>query len=61
VILGFAITVKPVVAESPVAGLQLYVIAPLAVRVADCPLHIVTEFTVTVGRGCTVKVAVAIP
>ena len=33
---GFAVTVEPVVALSPVAGDQMYVVAPLAVSVAVC-------------------------
>lgn len=34
---GVAVTVDPVVALSPVAGPQLYVIAPDATRIADDP------------------------
>ena len=33
---GFAVTVAPVVALSPVAGDQMYVVAPDAVSVAVC-------------------------
>ena len=33
---GFAVTVEPVVALSPVAGDHVYVVAPLAVSVAVC-------------------------
>ena len=33
---GFAVTVEPVVALSPVAGDQTYVVAPDAVSVAVC-------------------------
>ena len=35
--------------------------APLAVKVAVLPEHIVTEFTVTVGVGFTVTVEVLVP
>ena len=37
---------------------QLYVVAPLAVKVAELPAQIVALFTVTVGIGVTVMVAV---
>ena len=54
-------TVAPVVEDKPVAGLQLYVEAPLAVRDVLAPLQIVTEGeTVTVGFGFTVTVTVAV-
>lgn len=58
---GFAVTVLPVVAESPVAGDQLYEVAPVAVSVAEAPLQIVAEFTATTGFAPTVTVAVAVP
>ena len=37
---------------------QVYVLAPPAVNVAVPPTHIVAEFTLTVGKGFTVTVAV---
>ena len=40
--------------------LQLYEVAPLAVKVADCVEQIASEFTVTVGVGFTVTVATAV-
>jgi hypothetical protein len=41
--------------------LQEYVVAPLAVSVADPPEHIEGEFTVTVGVEFTVIEATALP
>jgi hypothetical protein len=58
---GFAVTVLPVVALSPAEGVQEYVVAPVAVRVADPPLQIVGEFTVTTGKRFTVTVEEAVP
>jgi hypothetical protein len=40
---GFAVTVAPVVADKLVAGLQLYVTAPVAVNPVDAPVHIATS------------------
>lgn len=54
------VTVAPVVELSAVAGDQLYVSAPAAVRVAVAPEQIVSELTVTVGVGFTVTVDVAV-
>ena len=58
-----AVTVAPVVADKPVAGLQLYVEAPIAVNDVLLPLQIVAVVgeTVTVGTGLTVTVTVAVP
>ena len=53
---GLAVTDAPVVALSPVAGDQLYVVAPAAVNVIEDPLQMVGELTVTVGVGVTVTV-----
>jgi hypothetical protein len=60
VVVGFAVTLAPVVALSPVLGDQLYVFAPLAVSVALALLQIIGEFTLTVGNGKTVTIAVAV-
>lgn len=38
--------------------LQVYVFAPVEVRVADCPAHTVAEFTASVGVEFTETVAV---
>ena len=60
-VVGLAVTVAPVVDPKPVAGDQIYVIAPLAVRFAELPLQIVVfEETVTVGDGFTVIDTVAL-
>jgi hypothetical protein len=50
------------VEESPVAGLQLYVLAPLAVNVTLLPEKMVADvgFTVTGGSGFTVMVTVEV-
>ena len=44
---GIAVTVAPVVEFNPVPGVQVYVLAPLAVSVAVPPIKTVAEFTVT--------------
>ena len=46
----------------PVAGLQLYVVAPLAVSETLLPIHNVADegVTVTVGVGFTLIIAVAV-
>lgn len=55
---GLAVTVVPVVALKPVAGIHVYVVAPLAVILVELPEHIVGEtgVAVTVGVGLTVIV-----
>jgi hypothetical protein len=58
---GVAVTVTPLVALSPVEGVQEYVVAPAAVKVADAPAQTVAEFTVTIGKGLTVTVEDAVP
>ena len=55
-----AVTLAPVVAINPVAGLQVYVVAPLAVKAMLCPLHVVGDAgeNVMLGRGFTVTLTV---
>lgn len=60
VAVGLAVTEAPVVLLRPVPGLQVYVLAPVAVKVAELPGHMVIEFTETVGVGLTVTVDVAV-
>jgi hypothetical protein len=43
-----------------VLGDQLYVFAPVAVSVAEAPIQMLGEFTVSVGNGKTVTTAVAV-
>ena len=45
----------------PIFGLQLYVVAPVAVKLAVVPAQIVGEFTPTVGVAFTVTVDTAVP
>ncbi len=57
VTVGDAVTLAAVVELNPVAGLQLYVVAPLAVRVVLPPEQMEVEgLTVTVGEVVTVTV-----
>jgi hypothetical protein len=60
VVVGFAVTVAVLVELNPVEGLQLYDAAPLAVKVALCPLHIVgfAGLIAIVGNGFTVTTTV---
>ena len=63
VTVGVAVTTGPVVALKPVAGLQVYPAAPLAVRVTPGPVaHILGAdgVTVTVGVGLMVTSTVAV-
>lgn len=54
----------PVVVLNPVAGLHVYVVAPLAVNVVELPEHIAAgdavAFTVGVGVTVTATVFVAL-
>jgi len=56
------VTLAPVVALKPVAGLHVYVVAPPALSVVELPEHMVGEVAVavTVGVGLTVTVTVAV-
>ena len=58
---GPALTTEPDVDDNPVAGLQVYVDAPDAVKVILLPLQIVAEVgdTVTLGSGFTVTTVAA--
>jgi len=62
VTVGLAVTEAPVVALSPVAGAQVYVLAPLAVMITDPPAQIAGALgvLVTVGSGLTVTVTVVV-
>ena len=62
VLVGFAVTLAPVVADKPVAGDQVNVVAvPVAVRAVEEPLQIATpEPALTVGRAFTVTVTLAV-
>lgn len=61
VTVGLAVTVVPVVALKPAAGVQVYVTAPVPVNGELVPVQILGEFTPTVGGGFTVTVAMALP
>ena len=58
---GLAFTFAPVVALNPVAGLQVYVLAPPAVSGAEAPLQTVPGVTVIVGNGLTETTEVTVP
>ena len=58
---GLALTLEPVVVFNAVEGLHVYVFAPLAANVVDCPLQIVVDGeTETTGKGFTVTVTWAV-
>jgi hypothetical protein len=61
VTVGLATTTLLVVELKPVAGVHEYVVAPLAVKVAEVPAQTVALFTVTVGVGLTVTWLVSAP
>ena len=57
-----AVTLEPVVALSAVEGLHIYVLAPDAVNVTDCPTQTAAGVvTVTTGIGFTVTVTCVEP
>ena len=58
VVVGFAVTLVPVVELRPVDGDQVNVVAPLAVSVVELPLQIVADATLMMGFDPTVTVAV---
>ena len=59
---GLAVTEEPVVALKADDGLHVYVLAPFAVSVTDCPEQIAAGvFTVTTGTGFTVTVTCVEP
>jgi hypothetical protein len=60
VTVGLAVTTEPVEALKVPAGAHVYEFAPFAVKVAEAPLQMVGEFTVTVGVGLTVTVVTAV-
>ena len=62
VTVGLAVTVAPVVALSPVAGAQVYVLAPLAVMLTDPPTQYdgAAGLAVTTGTGLTVTVTATV-
>lgn len=62
VVSSVATTVGPLVCDKPVAGLQVYVEAPLAVKVLLSPtqIEVLDADIVIVGSGFTVTVAVAV-
>ena len=57
VLAGLAVTLEPVLVESPEDGSQLYVEAPAAVRITAAPEQIVVSGpAVTCGNGLTITV-----
>ena len=57
---GDAVTDEPVVLLNPVAGLQVYVLAPDAFNTVDCPAQIDAGRTEITGDGVTVTVTCAV-
>ena len=57
---GFAVTEEPVIEDNPVAGLHIYVVAPVAVSPTEAPWQMPGDagVTDTVGSGLTVTVIV---
>jgi hypothetical protein len=61
VVVGDALTVAPVVAESPVFGAHVYVTPPVAVNEVELPEHIVTPAPAEiVGNAFTDTILVAV-
>ena len=54
---GLAVTLAPVEAESPVEGVQVYVVPPVAVKVVDDPLQTATPAPAVIdGTAFTVAI-----
>ena len=61
VAMGLAVTVPPVVADSPAPGDHAYVLPPVAVSVVEDPAQMVTlDPPLTVGRGLTETITMAL-
>ena len=58
-VVGLATTVASVVVDKPVAGFQLYEVAPLAVNVVLVPLQMDAEDGVTVIVGAFTSIIVS--
>ena len=62
VVVGLAVGLAQLVHDKPVAGDQMYVLAPVAFNAADDPAHItLLAPPLTVGLGLTVTVTLAVP
>ena len=60
---GLAVTVEPVLELNPFEGVQLYVLAPVAINVAVLPGHSCTDEgdTLTTGSGLTITGTIVVP
>ena len=56
--MGVAVALPPPVDVAP--AVHVYVVAPVAVRLAVCPEQIVSELTNITGKGLTVTVDTAV-